>query len=245
MKTTALGLIFLLSATFGALNAQAQIYTSRPNDVACNNGFAVLGGPFSVFGMVKEVHVTEWRKLTDSTLRDQILEQALQEGLAVCGTAKAAQIAIFGDRQQLVVAWTMLNPRHWTIVKDNVLAEIQREDARIAREQAEQERMQRTAQAQRAAADTAEQRKHIALADCGPAPSVSGGPWFSSTYKAAVRNEIVNITRGIDRSFFCIKSVEYLGAAPNPFGGNAARAKFTGYDPDNLNLTTREREFPY
>jgi hypothetical protein len=43
----------------------------------------------------------------------------------------------------------------------------------------------------------------------------------------------------------CTKTVEYVGAAVNPFGGNAARAKFTGYDPINFQPVTVMRDFPY
>ena len=157
-------------------------------------------------------------------------EQALQEGLGTCPGVKAGQILISGGGHRLVVAWTMLDPRHWTIEKDTVLAEIQREDARMAREQAEQDRLKSEALARKVAVDAGEQRERAALADCGSSPSISGGPWFSSTYKTGVQHEIEEAMHGMFPSFFCVKSVEYLGPAPNPFGGNAARARFTGHD---------------
>jgi hypothetical protein len=245
MRTILYGSILLLAAALTAGDASAQNYTSRPYNVACNNGFATLGGPFSLFGMVKEVEVADWRSLTNARLRDQILEQALQEGLATCSGVKAGQIVISGGGRSLVVAWTMLNPRHWTIEKDTVLAEIQREDARIAREQAGQERLKSEALARNAAAEAAGQRKQAALVDCGSSPAISGGPWFSSTYKTGVQHEVEEATRGMFPSFFCVKSVEYLGPAPNPFGGNAARARFTGHDLRDLSTITTERQFPY
>jgi hypothetical protein len=45
--------------------------------------------------------------------------------------------------------------------------------------------------------------------------------------------------------FLCVKSVEYVSAAPNPFGGNAARARFTGYDGFEYKLVNQVRDFPY
>lgn len=227
--------ITLILSTQGVL---AQLYTSRSNSVACNNGFAVLGGPFSLFGMVKDVEVPEWRKLVDETFRDQILEQALQEGLSVCPTVKAGQIVIFGGGRQLLVAWTMVQPRQWTIVRNNVVAEIQREDARIVREKAEQERLEREAQARKGEAEAKEQRRLAALADCGSSPKISGGPWFSSTYSVGAGDAARR------SGLLCVKTIEYISDAPNPFGGKAARARFTGYSR-GFQLTSVVQDFPY
>jgi hypothetical protein len=116
------------------------------------------------------------------------------------------------------------------------------EDNRTARQQqaiqAERNRRQQ-------AADEVNARRQAALADCGSSPSISGGPWFSSTYKLAVEGAVTDTIHGMFPSFVCVKSVEYVGPAPNPFGGNAARAKFTGYDRNNFTLITKIREFPY
>jgi hypothetical protein len=45
--------------------------------------------------------------------------------------------------------------------------------------------------------------------------------------------------------FVCVKTVEYISPAPNPFGGNAARARFIGYDNNNYNNLVEVRDFPY
>lgn len=89
------------------------------------------------------------------------------------------------------------------------------------------------------AAQAQEARKNAALADCGAAPTLSGGPWFSSTYKTAATDASRN------GRFLCVKTVEYIGAAVNPFGGNAARAKFTGYDALSLQPLSLVMDFPY
>ncbi len=101
----------------------------------------------------------------------------------------------------------------------------------------------------------AEKQKSAALADCGAEPAISGGPWFSSTYKVAARDAARS-------GFLCVKTVEYISAAPNPFGGNAARARFVGYQAryepqrgafglpvgqeiSTYELTSEVRDFPY
>jgi hypothetical protein len=100
-----------------------------------------------------------------------------------------------------------------------------------------------------------EKQKSAALADCGAEPSISGGPWFSSTYKVAARD-------AARHGFLCVKTIEYVSAAPNPFGGNAARARFVGYQAryqqkrgafglpvgqeiSTYELTSEVRDFPY
>jgi hypothetical protein len=100
-----------------------------------------------------------------------------------------------------------------------------------------------------------EKQKSAALADCGAEPAISGGPWFSSTYKVAARDAARS-------GFLCVKTVEYISAAPNPFGGNAARARFVGYqaryepqrgafglavgqEMSTYELTSEVRDFPY
>jgi hypothetical protein len=91
-----------------------------------------------------------------------------------------------------------------------------------------------------------EKRKAVAEQDCPQTPTLTGGPWFSSTYKvgaldaarsAADRNNLMG-------HVFCVKSIEYLSDAPNPFGGKAARARFVVYDSE-YRLVTQVRDFPY
>jgi len=217
----------------------AQFYTPMRGNPACNNGFAVMGGPFSLFGMVKGINVVDWRRLVDEKFRDQILQQALREGMSACPTAKAGQIVVYGDGQLLLVAWTMLNPTNWQIEKNDVQAAIQREGVRIARERAEQERLEREAQARKAEAEAKERRRLTALAACGSRPTLSGGPWFSSTYSVAANDQ----ARAV--GMLCVKSIEYVGAAPNPFGGNAARARFTGYGASDFQPLVVVQDFFY
>lgn len=102
---------------------------------------------------------------------------------------------------------------------------------------------ERTELAHKEAAER-EQRKAIAQKDCPREPTIVGGPWFSSTYKIGAMDAARNaVTADFDR-VFCVKSVEYLSDAPNPFGGKAARARFIVYDRD-YKLVSQIRDFPY
>jgi hypothetical protein len=87
-----------------------------------------------------------------------------------------------------------------------------------------------------------EKRKEAAIKDCAGGPKLSGGPWFSSTYSVAANDEVNRAKRD---GYFCIKTVEYVSAAPNPFGGKAARAKFIGYNNRNFAPLVQVRDFPY
>jgi uncharacterized protein DUF4189 len=91
-----------------------------------------------------------------------------------------------------------------------------------------------------------EQRKAIAVKDCPAQPTISGGPWFSSTYKVGAMDEARRATdqNNMMNRVFCVKSIEYLSDAPNPFGGKAARARFTVYDL-HYRLVAQTRDFPY
>jgi hypothetical protein len=88
-----------------------------------------------------------------------------------------------------------------------------------------------------------ERKKGTAVADCGNSPAMSGGPWFSSTYKIAAQDEAQRAIAG--GAFVCVKQIEYVSAAPNPFGGSAARARFVGYDKMDYNSLIQVRDFPY
>ena len=54
---------------------------------------------------------------------------------------------------------------------------------------------------------------------------------------------VVDETKGGD--FFCVTTVEYISAAPNPFGGKAARARFTGYEKRTFESISQVRDFAY
>ena len=82
-------------------------------------------------------------------------------------------------------------------------------------------------------------KTQAALSDCGQSPTLSGGPWFSSTYKVGAIDEAKRV------GMLCVKSIEYVGPAVNPMGGNAARAKFFGYDRQTASPIVFQRDFPY
>jgi hypothetical protein len=109
--------------------------------------------------------------------------------------------------------------------------ERRREEARLADE------------AQKKKIQEMEKKKSIAIADCGNSPAMSGGPWFSSTYKIAAQDEARRAVAG--GAFVCVKQIDYVSAAPNPFGGSAARGRFVGYDKVDYNSLTQIRDSPY
>ena len=126
-------------------------------------------------------------------------------------------------------------------VARNTVAEAQHKRDRAAEAQRAQEEQKNLA------AQELERKKAAALADCGAKPSIVGGPWFSSTYKVAVMDQ-ARLRSSSDMfagSFLCIKSIEYIGPAVNPMGGNAARAKFFGYDRSEFNARSEVQDFPY
>ncbi|SDG88527.1 hypothetical protein SAMN05216338_1003323 [Bradyrhizobium sp. Rc2d] len=107
--------------------------------------------------------------------------------------------------------------------------------------QARREQEQQQAEARKSAEEVAEfeRRKQAALADCGSNwPTLISGPWFSTTYKTAAID-------GARRSnYLCVKSIEYLGAAPNPFGLNSAKARLIFYT-NNAIRQTQDIDFFY
>lgn len=84
-----------------------------------------------------------------------------------------------------------------------------------------------------------ETKKRTAIQDCGATPEISGGPWFSSTYKVGAADEAQRI------GLLCVKRIQYVGPAVNPMGGNAARAVFIGYDRQTANPVNVQMDFPY
>jgi hypothetical protein len=132
----------------------------------------------------------------------------------------------------LLVARYDLTSRRWDWVRNF-------EAQRVASEKLKEEQNAQQTAARAAAVAALENAKQLALNDCQGGPKLSGGPWFSSTYRVAANDEIKNA------GFFCVKSVEYISAAPNPFGGNAARARFTGYRVGDFQSLVTVRDFAY
>lgn len=92
-------------------------------------------------------------------------------------------------------------------------------------------------------AEQREKRKSAAYADCGTAPAITGGPWFSFTYKVGATDEAQRLVHS--GQLFCIKTVEYMSPAVNPMGGNAARAIFAGYNGQTFDPLRVIADFPY
>ncbi|AGK57054.1 hypothetical protein HYPDE_26868 [Hyphomicrobium denitrificans 1NES1] len=86
------------------------------------------------------------------------------------------------------------------------------------------------------------QRKQKALADCKPEPNYNGGPWFAPSYKVSAHDQVQKVVAS--QRLLCVKSVDYVSVAPNPFGGNAARIRINGYDM-NGNPGSLGMDIPY
>ena len=88
-----------------------------------------------------------------------------------------------------------------------------------------------------------EKRRNGAIyPDCGASPVISGGPWFSSTYKVGADDQASRMINS--GQFICVKKIEYVGPAVNPMGGNAARAIFNGYSGQNIVPNRVVADFP-
>jgi hypothetical protein len=119
-----------------------------------------------------------------------------------------------------------LAQREWDIIDNSVSYVIERQAAQAAAAKAKREKEEEAAQKQKAETQAREQFRRAALAECGSEPNFIGGPGSSDTYKVGALDK----ARAISGTFLCIKTIEYIGPAVNPFGGKAARAKFMGFD---------------
>jgi hypothetical protein len=154
------------------------------------------------------------------------------EGLTRCPTAHYVAIHVKqrGVLSDIITA-SWHPPNEWSAQSTFALLHKQEEAERHAIEQARIEQEQKRAR---------EKRRQVALADCGGTPKLVGGPWFSSTYSVAAR-DVAQHANG----FACVKLVEYISAAPNPFGGKAARVRLTGFDDRDFQPKVAVIDIPY
>jgi hypothetical protein len=223
---------FLLGKSVSAQNI-TNVYPS-----GCSQLMNLPNGGRLVYGQVNVI-ITDWHDLLDTNKLTNVLNRGREAGYAACVRQAPPTMAVFvsavnSSGSIYVAAWDR-NPGQWRIT-ENLLPRLQQFEvqraAAAAASKAEEERAA-------AAARAKEQVKLTALANCGATPNISGGPWFSSTYKTAA------IDSSRNESFLCVKTVEYIGAAVNLFGGNAARARFTGYDRVSYEPLSIVMDFPY
>jgi hypothetical protein len=228
----------------------------RQLEYRCNDALSVNSQ--RLIGYSARVEVQQWRGLLDPNFRLQVATAILKDIAAQCmakGVRATAIDVLFtstGRREGGLIlstpnfvlrGWALAADQQWHFYNDTVAANIASEDAAVANMNRANEQRQQEALKQKQAAEENEKRKQAALADCGTAPTISGGPWFSSTYKTAATD--MGRRPPPDGRFVCVKSIEYIGAAVNPFGGNAARAKFTGYDAFSFQPLSMVMDFPY
>lgn len=249
------GLVFLfLSVAPTGGNAQPA-YKFVFGSPECNETmYADIVGKAFQSGMMIWVEVPQWRQLGDETVRKQLLNAILQDGLGICKgkgiSPGLAAVAVRYSGKTVLTAWISAADRRWVVSHDNVQKMIaqeaqdeterrEREAAGKARQAAEKKlHEERVAAVAKVAAEKAKVRQ-AALADCGASPRLSGGPWFSSTYSVAAKDQARS------ERYLCIKSVEYISAAPNPFGGKAARARITGYTSYDFQPVVEVIDFAY
>jgi hypothetical protein len=238
----AIGILLLAGTSTGAHAQGSAIFPAQISPpMACNGGpdYFVTGVGHQTPTVAVRAGVQSARPLADQNTLISLLNQAAGIGVAKCPANPIVEVFIDKPGMPMVAAWMNRADGQWHIVRNGIAQAVQQEDAndRAAAARAEQERQ--------AAADAAAavQRKQAAIADCGAEPTFSGGPWFSSTYKTAA----IDMGRRPppDGRFLCVKTIEYIGAAVNPFGGNAARAKFTGYDAFAFQPLSMVMDFPY
>ena len=230
-----------------------DLYKKVHTGAHCNEMYyAAITGKAFQSGMLMWIAVTDWRRLTDESFRGQVLNAAFQENLDHCRGkagwtgAPLAAVVVRRGGSNILIAWMSAADRRWIVSFDQVQKQIDQEDAaelamkaRIAQEEARREAEKRAQEtrlaAEAKAAAEKDERKQKATQDCAGGIAVSGGPWLSSTYKIAALDEAHRLLRGGHMpwaEYFCLKTIEYISPAPNPFGGNAARARFIGYDLD-------------
>lgn len=228
--------------------------TSLPQGltIEIQNGLTACAQNFQLNGQTVpnaqiNVVVPDWHALQDNDVvmkvlnaaRDSVFAHCVQERLKF-PNMKTAVIAAVGVGAhntpfQVVSAWWYNGDAQWRITQNFVSQLVNQENQKI---EAQRQQAEAAKQAEQEA-QAKERIRQAALADCGPQPSISGGPWFSSTYKTAAADAARN------ERFLCVKIIEYVGPAVNPFGGNAARAKFTGYAASTFQPLSAVMDFPY
>src|SRR4029077_5696600 len=238
-------LVFLLCLMATPAFAQGITIERQNGLTACAQNFQLNGQ--TVPNAQITVVIPDWHALQDNDLLMKVLNAARDNVFAYCAqerlkfpNMKTAVVAAVGvgahnTPLQVISAWWYNGDAQWRITENMVAQLINQENQKIAA-QRQQEEAAKQAQLE---AQAKEKIRQAALADCGPQPTISGGPWFSSTYKTAALDASRN------GRFLCTKTIEYVSAAVNPFGGNAARARFSGYDANNLQPIVEVRDFPY
>jgi hypothetical protein len=229
------GELYKLPSFWGCTTSDASFLAHKP----FQSGYSAM------------VEIPRWRDLVNLSFREQVANGVLKDMTNEClrqnNRATLAQILFTHNGNIILKAWTSAEDHQWNFLEDLVSAKIAEEDQQQAQRQAAETQRQAAAEAQKKAAAELERRKLAALADCGTSPKLSDGPWFSSTYKVAAQDAARKAVSGGDfgPSFLCVKSVEYISPAPNPYGGNAARIKVTGYDPIKFELKAEVGDIAY
>jgi hypothetical protein len=188
--------------------------------------------------------VPNWRGFNGSNIQS-LFDVALRFADDRCRSVKfpGSSIGLFEifvdspkGSQVLVISRQNMDPIRVSLDRRNDVA--RDEKLQADREVANANRAAADAARKAAALEDLEKQRKAATSDCGTDIKLSGGPWFSSTYAIAAKDEA-------KRGFFCVKSIEYVSEAVNPFGGKAARARFIGYSQQDFSSVTEVRDFPY
>jgi hypothetical protein len=208
----------------------------------CSNMGTMASPIYGLFVGGASVVVPDWHELDERTVLS-LLEQARVAALDACiginpkvQGVEASIRARNAPINPVLTAWWKLGEWH---IDFSRIPHFRQRETDAAAEQLRREAAERNKAEE---AKLLNERTQAALADCGPKPAISGRPsfsWLSSTYDIAARDAA---RAGI---FFCVKTIQYLSAAPNPFGGNAARARFIGYSKEEVVPYSEVRDFAY
>jgi len=245
---------FVMLLSLSSQSSAQELY--RRNSFGCNTTDAsFIAGKKYQSGYTATIYVNQWRELVRDDFRKQVADAVLKDMTSVCMAkgerANLVAILMMSTRYttntgQIITlegtvlkAWMSADERQWHFTQDFVAQAIAKEDQGIEQAAELKRREEAQQRAQIAQAEAKEKQKQAALADCGPSPQVTGGPWFSSTYSIAA------LDAARHGNYLCTKTIEYISAAPNPFGGKAARARFTGYRAFDFQLVNEVRDFAY
>jgi hypothetical protein len=253
MKSTII--LSFAAGIFVATNVTAEAieYSSGVSGCDSSPDYFVTGDVRNKIEVGVYVHIAQVNDLVDNSVLIQLLNESASKGFSTCAAnyrpgafsnppPTIAAIFVDGKGERVLTAWTNKADGQWYFVENNISKIVAYEDSQKAQEDERKQAQRAQEQAQRADAEARQKRKQVAIADCGAATTISGGPWFSSTYKIAAQEAARTY---YPNKFLCVKTVKYVSDAPNPFGGKAARAEFVGYDMENFNFLSQVLDFPY
>ena len=129
------------------------------------------------------VQIDDWRELKVKSEFERFLLAMRADGISRCPRTKGVYITIVqaGVQYYVVDAKWYGTTQKWDV--KSRIAELDQQEIRRQEDQAK-------AVAGRKRREELLVKMKAAVVDCGSSPNISGGPWFSSTYKVAVLDNV-------------------------------------------------------